>query len=212
MAADCALTFYDPRNLAQDNYVTFETDYGPARTQYWHGVDGELQHSTAERLDLPGRHQCTGRGVWDYCAVATQLPEMFGNTQFPPAGPAVRQSTGYCAVTEPMAHPIPGHSFVHHPEDRSPAEHWRSIEARHAGYQRQCLRHQRRCIVGKLPCAQLRDLLPRSVGCRPAVWRTARHRSTSCCLASCTATEVNQVDVRVGEGVEGQADAHAGGR
>jgi hypothetical protein len=43
----------------------------------------------------------TGRGVWDYCAVAAQLPEMFGNTLFPPAGPAVRQPTGYCAVTEP---------------------------------------------------------------------------------------------------------------
>jgi Carboxypeptidase regulatory-like domain len=95
-----ALTFYDPRNLAQDNYVTFETDYGPARSQYWHGVDVNFNTRLRNGLTFQGGTS-TGRGVWDYCAVATQLPEMFGNTQFPPAGPAVRQSAGYCAVTEP---------------------------------------------------------------------------------------------------------------
>jgi hypothetical protein len=94
------LTFYDPRSLAQDNYVTFETDYGPARTQYWHGFDVNVNTRMRNGLMFQGGTS-TGRGVWDYCAVAAQLPELFGNTQFPPAGPAVRQPAGYCAVTEP---------------------------------------------------------------------------------------------------------------
>ena len=94
------LAFYDPKSLAQDNYVTFETDYAPARTQYWHGVDVNFNTRIRNGLMFQGGTS-TGRGVWDYCAVAAQLPEMFGNTLFPPAGPAVRQPTGYCAVTEP---------------------------------------------------------------------------------------------------------------
>ena len=31
-----------------DNYVTFETDYGPARTNYWHGVDLTLNARTRQ--------------------------------------------------------------------------------------------------------------------------------------------------------------------
>src|SRR5262249_38795057 len=93
------LTFYDPKSLAQDNYVTFETDYGPARTQYWHGIDVNVNTRMRNGFMFQGGTS-TGRGVWDYCAVAAQLPETFGNTQFP-VTPPIRQSTGYCAVTEP---------------------------------------------------------------------------------------------------------------
>ena len=43
----------------------------------------------------------TGRGVWDYCAVAAKLPGLF-NTSFPfPPLPAIRQPKQFCAVTEP---------------------------------------------------------------------------------------------------------------
>jgi Carboxypeptidase regulatory-like domain len=97
-----SLTYLDPRNVNQDNYVTFETDYADARTQYWHGVDLNINTRLRNGLTFQGGTS-TGRGVWDYCAVAAQLPEMFGNAQFPAPGLPVRQSTGYCSVTEPFA-------------------------------------------------------------------------------------------------------------
>jgi hypothetical protein len=89
------LTYYDPRSNAQDNYVTFETDYGPARTQYWHGVDVNINTRMRNGLMFQGGTS-TGRGVRDYCAVAAQLPELF-NTLVAGA----RQPTQYCSVTEP---------------------------------------------------------------------------------------------------------------
>jgi len=94
------LTYYDPKSLAVNNYLTFETDYGPARTQYWHGVDVNINTRMRNGLTFQGGTS-TGRGVWDYCAVAAKLPGLF-NTSFPfPPLPAIRQPKQFCAVTEP---------------------------------------------------------------------------------------------------------------
>jgi len=76
--------------------VTFETDYGPARTQYWHGVDVNINTRMRNGVMFQGGTS-TGRGVWDYCAVAAKLPEIFNTAVVG----GIRQSTGYCAVTEP---------------------------------------------------------------------------------------------------------------
>jgi hypothetical protein len=50
-----------------DNYVTFETDFGPARTRYWHGVDVTLNARLKHSLVLQGG-TTTGRQVLDTCA------------------------------------------------------------------------------------------------------------------------------------------------
>ena len=44
------------------NYVTFETDFGPERTQYWHGVDFTLNARLRQGLTLQFGTQ-TGRAV-----------------------------------------------------------------------------------------------------------------------------------------------------
>jgi hypothetical protein len=90
-----AITFVDPRTLATDNYVTFETDYGQARTQYWHGVDVNVNARLSSGLIVQGGTS-TGRGVIDYCDVASKLPELFLATAANPA----RQQTSSCHVTE----------------------------------------------------------------------------------------------------------------
>jgi len=49
-----------------DNYVTFETDYGPARINYWHGVDVTLNARLRGSLTLQGG-TTTGRAINDTC-------------------------------------------------------------------------------------------------------------------------------------------------
>jgi hypothetical protein len=55
-----------------DNYVTFETDYGPARTNYWHGVDVTVtaRLSRATTLQVGST---TGRAVNDTCATIVKV-------------------------------------------------------------------------------------------------------------------------------------------
>lgn len=78
-------TFVDPRSLATNNYITFETDYGKARQQYWHGVDINVQARWVNGLVVQGG-TTTGRAVQDFCDVAQQLPELFaGATRAPVA-------------------------------------------------------------------------------------------------------------------------------
>ncbi len=54
------------------NYVTFETDFGPERTQYWHGVDLTLSARLRQGLTLQVGTQ-TGRSVEDTCEMAQVL-------------------------------------------------------------------------------------------------------------------------------------------
>jgi hypothetical protein len=91
------LTFVDPRNLAVNNYLTFETDYGPARKAYWDGVDININTRMQNGLMFQGGTS-TGRGVTAFCAVAARLPGLLNTLVGPPF---VRQPTAYCAVTEP---------------------------------------------------------------------------------------------------------------
>jgi hypothetical protein len=51
------------------NDVTFETDFGPERSQYWHGVDFTLNARLRQGLTLQFGTQ-TGRSVEDTCATA----------------------------------------------------------------------------------------------------------------------------------------------
>jgi hypothetical protein len=54
------------------NYVTFETDFGPERTQYWHGVDFTLNARLRQGLTLQVGTQ-TGRPVQDTCETARNI-------------------------------------------------------------------------------------------------------------------------------------------
>ena len=51
------------------NYVTFETDFGPERTKYWHGIDFTLNARLRQGLTLQLGTQ-TGRSMEDACAIA----------------------------------------------------------------------------------------------------------------------------------------------
>ena len=54
------------------NYVTFETDYGPARINYWHGVDATVTARLARGTILQ-IGSTTGRAVNDTCATITKV-------------------------------------------------------------------------------------------------------------------------------------------
>lgn len=51
------------------NYVTFETDFGPERTMYWHGVDLTLNARLRQGLTLQVGTQ-TGRSFEDNCEIS----------------------------------------------------------------------------------------------------------------------------------------------
>jgi hypothetical protein len=81
------------------NYQTFETDYAPARTQYWHGVTTSLNARLREGITLQAGTS-TGRGVQDTCALDTALPELLTLV----VGPTiVNQQFQSCHVDEPWA-------------------------------------------------------------------------------------------------------------
>ena len=64
------------------NYVTFETDFGDERDQYWHGVDFTLNARLRQGLTLQFGTQ-TGRSTEDACAIARVLDSSIpgaGNT------------------------------------------------------------------------------------------------------------------------------------
>jgi hypothetical protein len=80
---------------AARNYITFETDYGDARKQYWHGVTVSATARLNWGLTVQGG-TTTGRGVRDRCDTAASLPEEF---LVAAGSPFARIDT--CAVTEP---------------------------------------------------------------------------------------------------------------
>jgi hypothetical protein len=84
------------------NYITFETDYGDARTQYWHGVTVSATARLAAGLTVQGG-TTTGRGVRNRCDTAAALPEEF---LVGPGSPIARIDT--CDVTEPWLTSIRG--------------------------------------------------------------------------------------------------------
>jgi hypothetical protein len=74
------------------NYQTFETNFGPARTWYWHGVDVTANARLRGGVTLQGGTS-TGRGVQDRCATVVKIDSP------DPRG---------CAVTEPWITAIRG--------------------------------------------------------------------------------------------------------
>jgi len=98
-----ALTFYDvkPAKFGQvSNYYTFETDYAPARTTYWHGVDINVNGRLLNGLTFQGGTS-SGRGVRDTCALWAALPELIApqNAAF---GFPLKTATEACHVDEPV--------------------------------------------------------------------------------------------------------------
>jgi len=53
------------------------TDYGDARTAYWHGFDFNATARLANGLTIQGGTS-TGRGVRNYCAATKAVPELLG--------------------------------------------------------------------------------------------------------------------------------------
>jgi len=78
------------------NLMTKETDYGDARTAYWHGVDFTGTARLPFGLTVQGGTS-TGRGVRDTCSVTRALPELLGT------GPVGTQRVDSCDVTEKWA-------------------------------------------------------------------------------------------------------------
>src|SRR6185295_8010177 len=54
------------------NYITLDTDYGPERTDYWHGVDVTVNARLRNQLNLQVGTS-TGRGVTDNCATTVLI-------------------------------------------------------------------------------------------------------------------------------------------
>jgi hypothetical protein len=54
------------------NYVTFETDFGPARVDYWHGVEVTANARMRNGLTFQGGTS-TGRGIEDRCATVVKI-------------------------------------------------------------------------------------------------------------------------------------------
>jgi len=81
-------------NQGAQNYVTFETDFAPERTQYWHGVDVGVNARLRNGLTVQAG-MSTGRGVRNTCELWAALPELLlvANTH---------QRLESCDVTEPF--------------------------------------------------------------------------------------------------------------
>ena len=79
-----------------DNYVTFETDYGPARINYWHGVDVTVNARLRGSLTLQAG-TTTGRAVNDNCSSILNVdnPDPRYCRQVDPVETTVRGSASY---------------------------------------------------------------------------------------------------------------------
>jgi hypothetical protein len=73
------ITVYTPtaaaNAVASKTYFTSESDYGPERTSYWHGVDVTVNARLRGGLILSGGPQI-GRSVVDTCATATKYNQI----------------------------------------------------------------------------------------------------------------------------------------
>jgi hypothetical protein len=78
------------------NYVTFETDFGPARTHYWHGVEITGNARTQFGLNFQGGTSI-GRTVVDRCETLPKIdnPDTRSCRSDPPPRPSFRGSAAY---------------------------------------------------------------------------------------------------------------------
>ncbi len=79
-----------------DNYVTFETDYGPARTNYWQGVDVTLNARLRGSLTLQAG-TTTGRAINDNCSsiLSVDSPDSRYCRQVDPVETTIRGSVSW---------------------------------------------------------------------------------------------------------------------
>jgi hypothetical protein len=82
--------------LPASNYVTFETDFGPARTHYWHGFEITGTARTQWGLSFQGGSSI-GRTIVDRCDTLPKIdsPDTRGCLSNPPARPNFRGSASY---------------------------------------------------------------------------------------------------------------------
>ena len=70
------ITLYQASNAAlstpASNYITFQSDFGPEETNYWHGVDFTLNARTRWGLTFSGGTS-TGRSVSDDCETQVRI-------------------------------------------------------------------------------------------------------------------------------------------
>ena len=70
------ITLYTPTAAAAaipaQNYITWETDFGPARSSYWQGVDFTVNARTRQGLTLQFGTN-TGRKIDDTCATVVKI-------------------------------------------------------------------------------------------------------------------------------------------
>jgi hypothetical protein len=103
------ITSYVPTAAAAvipaQNYVTWETDFGPARTSYWQGVDFTINARIRQGLTLQFGTN-TGRRKDDFCATATQIDTPDWRTSGPPAVPGGAGTN--CRSTPPYQTTIRG--------------------------------------------------------------------------------------------------------
>lgn len=76
------------------NYMTSETDYGDARTAYWHGVDFTATARLASGVTVQGGTS-TGRAVRDTCNVTRALPELLGTARVDSCDVTERWATSF---------------------------------------------------------------------------------------------------------------------
>jgi hypothetical protein len=78
------------------NYITLSTDYGPERTDYWHGVDITLNARMRNQVNLQVGTS-TGRGITDNCAttVLIDAPDPRGCHSVEPFLTTLRGSASY---------------------------------------------------------------------------------------------------------------------
>lgn len=86
--------------LGARQYITFESDFGKERTQYWHGADVTVNARLQNGVLIQGGTS-TGRGVRDSCDVAAQLPELLVVV-------GTNQQLEGCRVVEPWMTSIRG--------------------------------------------------------------------------------------------------------
>ena len=100
-------------------FMTSETDYGDARTAYWHGADFTATARLATGLTVQGGTS-TGRGVRDNCAVTQALPELLGSQRVDSCDITEAWTTsfrGLASYTVPKVDVPEGPRLVHAPED-----------------------------------------------------------------------------------------------
>jgi len=83
------------------NYMTSETDYGEARTSYWHGVDFTATARLMNGLTVQGGTS-TGRGVRNNCAVTKALPELLGTARVDSCDVTEKWSTSFKGLASYM--------------------------------------------------------------------------------------------------------------